>query len=120
MTRDRNHSARPPDEPPDDDPIARLLHLAGPREAAAQKRTGRVRAEVKTLVRTGTDKDYAVTLTTALGRTTTYRVENLPNGSQRRTTTDAAVTSERVAVACLERKSVATRKNRRPGWFNRD
>jgi len=49
MTSDRN---RPPAEPPDDDPIARLLRLAGPREAAAQKRTGRVRAEVKTRWRT--------------------------------------------------------------------
>ena len=44
----------------------------------------------KTLARTGTTQDYTVTLTTALGRTTTYRVEHLSNGSQRRTTTDAA------------------------------
>ena len=30
----------------EDDPIALLLRLAGPREAAAQKRSGRVRSEV--------------------------------------------------------------------------
>src|SRR5262249_2773830 len=53
----------------------------------------------KTLVRTGTDKDYAVILTTALGRATTYRVENLPDCSQRRTTTDAAGQQTRTVIA---------------------
>ena len=44
----------------------------------------------KTLARTGTDTDYTVSLSTALGRTTTYRVESLSDGSERRTTTDPA------------------------------
>jgi RHS repeat-associated protein len=45
---------------------------------------------IKTLSSTGTSKDYTVALTTALGRTTTYRVERLSNGSERRTTIDPA------------------------------
>jgi hypothetical protein len=42
------------------------------------------------LVRSGATDDYTVALTTPLGRTTTYRVEELPNGSRRLTATDAA------------------------------
>ena len=45
----------------------------------------------KTLARSGTNNDYTVTLTTALGRTTTYRVEQFDNGDVRQTTTDPAV-----------------------------
>ena len=44
----------------------------------------------KTLARSGTNNDYTVTLTTALGRTTTYRVEQFDNGDVRQTTTDPA------------------------------
>ncbi len=44
----------------------------------------------KTLTRTGTDKDYTVSLSSALGRTTTHRVEYPSDGSERRTTTDPA------------------------------
>src|SRR5205807_5234604 len=44
----------------------------------------------KTLTRTGTNQDYVVTLTSPLGRTTTYRVERLGTGDVRRTTTSAA------------------------------
>src|SRR4029434_5198383 len=42
----------------------------------------------KTFAHSGTNSDYTVTLTTALGRTTTYRVEELDNGDVRLTTTD--------------------------------
>ncbi|WP_437915668.1 DNRLRE domain-containing protein [Sorangium sp. So ce302] len=41
----------------------------------------------KALSRTGTDADYQVTITTAEGRTQAYRVEDLSDGSQRRTFT---------------------------------
>jgi RHS repeat-associated protein len=44
----------------------------------------------KTLARSGTNNDYTVTLTTALGRTTTYRVEQFDNGDVRQTVTDPA------------------------------
>ena len=44
----------------------------------------------KTLARAGTNKDYTVTLTSALGRATTYRVERLSTGDIRLTTTDPA------------------------------
>ncbi len=42
----------------------------------------------KTLARSGTDDDYTVTLTTAMGRETSFRVERLSNGDVRRTTSD--------------------------------
>jgi RHS repeat-associated protein len=45
---------------------------------------------VKTLARAGTTKDSTVTLTSALGRATTYRVERLSTGDVRRTTIDPA------------------------------
>jgi RHS repeat-associated protein len=44
----------------------------------------------KTLARTGTNRDSTVTLTDALGRATSYRVERLGGGAQRVTTTDPA------------------------------
>src|SRR5262249_32893703 len=44
----------------------------------------------RTLARSGTNDDYTVTLTTALGRTTVYHVEQLPTGDVQLTTTDAA------------------------------
>src|SRR5262249_5325620 len=44
----------------------------------------------KTLVRSGSARDYTLTTTTALGRTTAYRVEQLDNGDLRVTTTDPA------------------------------
>ncbi|HEV8635606.1 MAG TPA: PKD domain-containing protein [Chloroflexota bacterium] len=44
----------------------------------------------KTLARTGTNRDYTVTLTEALGRATTYRVERLGTGELRVTATSAA------------------------------
>jgi RHS repeat-associated protein len=44
----------------------------------------------KTLARSGTNQGYTVTLTTPLGRATTYRVEHLGNQDVRLTTTDPA------------------------------
>ena len=44
----------------------------------------------KTIARTGSNNDYTVTMTTALGRAGSYRVEHLTNGSVRRTATDPA------------------------------
>jgi RHS repeat-associated protein len=44
----------------------------------------------KTLARAGTNRDSTVTLTDALGRATSYRVERLSSGDQRVTTTDPA------------------------------
>ncbi len=51
MTSERARPPVPPEQPPEDEVMACLLRLAGPREAAAQKRTGRVRAEVRTVWR---------------------------------------------------------------------
>ena len=55
----------------EDDPIALLLRLAGPREAAAQKRSGRVRSEVwahwRTEVRTVRRRRMIFRATVALG-----------------------------------------------------
>src|SRR5207244_1637875 len=42
----------------------------------------------QTFARRGTNSDYTVTRTTALGRTTVYRVEEFDNGDIRLTTTD--------------------------------
>jgi RHS repeat-associated protein len=42
----------------------------------------------RTITRIGTNKDYTVTLTSALGRATTYRVERVSTGAMRQTTTD--------------------------------
>jgi RHS repeat-associated protein len=44
----------------------------------------------KTLARVGTHQDYTVTLTSPLGRTSTYRVEHLGTGDIRQTLTSAA------------------------------
>jgi len=46
----------------------------------------------KSFARSGTPDDYTVTMTTALGRTTAYRVQELGNGDVRLTTTDPAGT----------------------------
>jgi RHS repeat-associated protein len=56
------------------------------RLASATDATG----ATKTLARTGTSKDYTVTLTDALGRVTRYRVERLSIGQTKSTTTDPA------------------------------
>ncbi len=53
----------------------------------------------KTLARTGTNKDYTVNLTSALGRSTVYRVEQLANGDERRTITDAAGNNSQAVLA---------------------
>lgn len=44
----------------------------------------------KTLVRSGTNKDHTVTVTTALGRASTYRAARLSNGDVQATSTDAS------------------------------
>lgn len=43
---------------------------------------------VSALARTGTNTDYTVTLTTALGRATKHRVQQLPTGATRQVTTE--------------------------------
>lgn len=60
------------------DPLGRLTSATDPTTVT------------KTLTRVGTNDDYTVTLTTPLGRTTTYRVERLGTGDVRLTTTSAA------------------------------
>ncbi|MEO8133023.1 MAG: RHS repeat-associated core domain-containing protein [Betaproteobacteria bacterium] len=60
------------------DAMGRLTSAAVPTGAA------------RTMVRAGTNRDSTVTMTTSLGRVTTYRVEHLANGDKRRTTTDPA------------------------------
>ena len=60
------------------DALGRLTSDADPTGAA------------KRLSRTGTNRDYTVSLTTALGRTTTYRVERLSNDDLRLTNVDSA------------------------------
>jgi RHS repeat-associated protein len=57
------------------DPQGRLTSVTDPTGA------------IKTLSRSGTNLDFTVTMTTGLGRTTTYRVERLQTGDQRLTTT---------------------------------
>jgi RHS repeat-associated protein len=46
-------------------------------------------AATKTLARTGTNQDFTVTITSPLGRTTSYRVERLNTGDMKLTTTGA-------------------------------
>jgi RHS repeat-associated protein len=46
--------------------------------------------KTKTLVRTGTNKDHTVTVTSALGRSSTHRVARLSNGDVQLTRTDSA------------------------------
>ncbi len=50
----------------------------------------------RTLMRNGTNKDYTVTLTAALGRATAYRVESLSTGDKRQTVTDPAGIQTRI------------------------
>ncbi len=52
----------------------------------------------KTLVRTGKDEDFTITVTTALGQTTAHRVETQKNGDQRLTTSDCAGLSSQSTV----------------------
>lgn len=52
----------------------------------------------KTLARTGTNKDYTVTLTSPLGHASTYRVETLSTGAQRLTTIDPAGTQTQLVL----------------------
>jgi RHS repeat-associated protein len=66
--------------------------------------------KTKTLVRTGTNKDYTITVTTALGRTSTYRTTRLSNGDVRLTTTDAAGMQSTSLIAQDGRRS-ATNAN---------
>jgi YD repeat-containing protein len=52
-----------------------------------------------TLARSETDDGYVVTLTTPAGRQTSYRVERLPTGGLRRTTTEPNGTRTEVTIA---------------------
>ena len=52
----------------------------------------------KTFARAGTNRDYTVTLTRPLGRTTTYRVETLPTGNIRSTNTSLATGQVQSAI----------------------
>jgi RHS repeat-associated protein len=67
---------------------------AAGRLASATDATG----ATKTLARTGNNRDYTVTLTSAAGRVTTYRVERLATGSLQSTTTDPAGAETRVVL----------------------
>ncbi len=53
---------------------------------------------IKHLDRMGSNNNYTVTLTTHLGRTTTYRVRHLPNGDTQRITTDCGGGTAQVLV----------------------
>jgi RHS repeat-associated protein len=54
--------------------------------------------KTKMLARTGTNKDHTITLTSPLGRVTTYRTTRLGNGDIRLTTTDSAGTQSQLLI----------------------
>jgi RHS repeat-associated protein len=61
----------------------------------------------KTLARAGSNSDYTVSLTTALARTSSYRVERLPDGAVRLTVTDEAG-AQNVTVIAVDGSQTVT------------
>jgi uncharacterized delta-60 repeat protein len=83
--------------------VSRYTYDLHGRLASATDPTG----AIKHLDRTGSNNDYTVTLTTHLGRTTTYWVRHLPNGDTQRVTSDCGGGTSQVLMGTDGRVTAA-------------